>query len=433
MKKYYDLIVSLIKSNRRYPGCEDILEDIVNDVYAHAEVVMDTVTNKSVIESYLSKIVTTSMITVPKRLGVSSIKKKTVSVQEIVTSESALHEELPSEFSETADNNVSDSYEDPLQPETDEISFELDEGEVQPLNEIDEDSYYEENSIEENSDEPVEEIKEEVFDNNISEDNLDDVDNESEYGSDNTDEMLDFNDTVENSEDDLQVDNDEIVPDVDKTLVDKMINGVTIEENIPDEVSDIEDDIDDTDYVQEEVLVEENSDNNLQSELSIDDDNQENTILESDIEQESELNLDLDEDDVTPLEEFNIAEGEVSSLEQYETEDENIEVDEVESDEQNTEGIEIPDNEKVYDKSSGYKLPSYDSFVFAPQSENIDYSEIIPEIDELSSKYPEMKVLDVFRLKYREKSSIDDIAAKLGLSEEDVLKTLNELMYIVKE
>ena len=49
MRKYYDLIVSMIKSHRKFIGCEDILENIIDDVYNHAEVVLNTVENESVV------------------------------------------------------------------------------------------------------------------------------------------------------------------------------------------------------------------------------------------------------------------------------------------------------------------------------------------------------------------------------------------------
>ncbi len=65
-KKYYDIIVSLIKQNDKYSGCEPILDDIVQDVYDHSKVVLGSVTNEDVIAAYLNKVVATSLITVPK-------------------------------------------------------------------------------------------------------------------------------------------------------------------------------------------------------------------------------------------------------------------------------------------------------------------------------------------------------------------------------
>ncbi|MBR6127787.1 hypothetical protein IKQ21_08900 [bacterium] len=68
--KYYGTIEKLVKQHRKYPEYEAILDEIIDDVYAHSEVIINSVTNESVIEAYLQKVIATSMITVPKKLGV---------------------------------------------------------------------------------------------------------------------------------------------------------------------------------------------------------------------------------------------------------------------------------------------------------------------------------------------------------------------------
>ena len=67
--KYYDLIVELIKENQKFPGHEDILDAIAEDVYNHAKVVLNSVTNEDVISAYLEKVISTSIITVSKKLN----------------------------------------------------------------------------------------------------------------------------------------------------------------------------------------------------------------------------------------------------------------------------------------------------------------------------------------------------------------------------
>ena len=74
-KKYYDLIISLIKKHRKYPGLEAILDDIANDVYEHSKVVIGTVTNEEIIESYFNKVISTSIITVPKKMNFNTITR----------------------------------------------------------------------------------------------------------------------------------------------------------------------------------------------------------------------------------------------------------------------------------------------------------------------------------------------------------------------
>ena len=74
--KYYNLIISLIEQHRKYPGCESILEDIANDVYEHAKIVINSVSNEDVIIAYLNKVVSTSIVTVPRKLNINAKKKQ---------------------------------------------------------------------------------------------------------------------------------------------------------------------------------------------------------------------------------------------------------------------------------------------------------------------------------------------------------------------
>ena len=67
--KYYSIIENLVTQHKKYPGNEAILEDIIDDVYSHSEVIINSITNESVIESYLAKVVLTSIITVPKKMN----------------------------------------------------------------------------------------------------------------------------------------------------------------------------------------------------------------------------------------------------------------------------------------------------------------------------------------------------------------------------
>ena len=70
--KYYDLVVELVKKHRKFSSVEDILDDIVTDVLERAKVVMSNITNQDVVETYLTKIVAISMITVPKKMDIST-------------------------------------------------------------------------------------------------------------------------------------------------------------------------------------------------------------------------------------------------------------------------------------------------------------------------------------------------------------------------
>ena len=89
--KHYHLIESIVKEHKKYPGLEAYLDDIIDDVYSHSEVIMNTVTNENVIRAYLEKVVSTSIITVPKKQGNTASQINTPSQN---VSRPTEHEEL---------------------------------------------------------------------------------------------------------------------------------------------------------------------------------------------------------------------------------------------------------------------------------------------------------------------------------------------------
>jgi hypothetical protein len=374
MEKYYDLIVSLIKSNRRYPGCEDILDSIFDDVYAHANVVLNTVSNESVVTSYLTKIVTTSMITVPKRLGVVHKKQETIEfpeteMQEIIPSEETV--DVQETSLETEAETELDPVEDTLEllGEEDNIEESLDE-----INQYDED----EEIVEENEEQP--EVEADEF--------------------------------IEEEEEEEE---EEIAPVVDKTLVDRMINGVPQEENIS-EIEKFEEEEEEEETGEISDITEDTIEENL---LTTED------AEELPLELAEEADLEPVIEEAASLEDFDIDEAAESPNEEiYESDEEEIS-EPVESEE------EVIDEDNAVD--SEYECPSFKDLAFTPNKEDIDFSEILPEIDALDSKHPDLNILEIFNLKYKQRMSINDIAKDLNIEETDILKALNELMYLVKE
>jgi len=67
--EYYEIIKNIVKNHRKYYGYEAILEDIIDDIYKHAQSVINTIKNEEVVISYLQKLAAVSIITVPKRLN----------------------------------------------------------------------------------------------------------------------------------------------------------------------------------------------------------------------------------------------------------------------------------------------------------------------------------------------------------------------------
>ena len=377
MEKYHDLIVSLIKAHRKYPGCEPILEDIVADVYAHAEVVLNTVTNESVINSYLNKIISTSMVTVPKRLGIKSVTSAKVIESVIKNAEDLVQEDKTDEI---------------ILPDTPDIISESNE-EASDEDFLNEEEADEELTFELQRDEATSEA-EGVFD--TTEDSsieiCEDVDDNEDEITEASEEIT-SNDTEESFE---EIHEEVQESDVDKSLVDKMINGVTKPEELIEEAVDVS---------ETEVSLFSEEDNEPVLEDTV--------LAEPEITEDEGLNIDfgadISEDDLNDLESFAAGENSPSNDTGEQTQ------------KQETDGE--------------YSVPSYKCFEFAHTKEDIDvdFDDIIPKLKELQNKYTDNDVSEILRLKYSEKLSVDDIASKLNITDEVILDILKELMYIVKE
>ena len=57
--KYYGIIENIVKKHSKFPGNESLLEEIIDDVYTHSEVIINSINNESVINAYLEKVVST--------------------------------------------------------------------------------------------------------------------------------------------------------------------------------------------------------------------------------------------------------------------------------------------------------------------------------------------------------------------------------------
>ena len=80
-----------------------------------------------------------------------------------------------------------------------------------------------------------------------------------------------------------------------------------------------------------------------------------------------------------------------------------------------------------------FKPMDYSVFDFTPQENNeeVDVDEIKANIEELDSKHPELNILKVYDLKYKNKNSVSEIATQLSMNEEQVVEALNEIIAVV--
>ena len=537
--KYYGIIENLVKKHKKFPGLESILEDIIDDVYSHSEVIIKTVTNEDVINAYLEKVVSTSIITVPKKMNFhpeikhrsfirehNTIKvdqkliDKMINAPEIIKpiepvaeevkqEEISVEEEHPQIIQEPIiDDSVNiDTIDLEMQPEpykTQEVaSLDFEQAETEEAeeavttnspsnvqnidNSIDLGNFTEtipddlsinfaddNNDINELADEPIsldtEEISEaplaieepEPFKSDeviepaeiILPETLEAEQNEvldlSEDASieefkeglevkateeDITESSTDFTDLVENTENEEDLASFDFSNEIEETNDEEnhtelenldQNSELTASSDIQDDITEIlttdenPDDLEVFGTSQEELALPEEEEEELNPVISDSDD----LIDSGNLNEDFALNPVEDE-----LEEFMpeasgeldlLQGGDISSLEELEPEPlfEPEELTEVSPEEPQT-----------------FATTDYSEFDFTPENNepdnNIDIELVAKDLQELANKNPDLNILEIYNMKYKENAQISQIAAKLDLSENKVIDALNEIIAVI--
>ena len=536
--KYYGIIENLVKKHKKFPGLESILEDIIDDVYSHSEVIIKTVTNEDVINAYLEKVVSTSIITVPKKMNFHpEIKHKsfirehnTIKVdqklidkminapeiikpiepvtEEVKQEEISVEEEHPQIIQEPiTDGSVNiDTIELDMQPEpykTQEVaSLDFEQAETEEAeetvttnlssdvqnidNSIDLGNFTEtipddlsinfaddNNDINELADEPIsldtEEISEaplaieepepfksdediepaeiilpetleaeqnEVLD--LSEDaSIEEFNEGLEVEApeeDITESSTDFTDLVENTENEEDLASFDFSNEIEETNDEE---NHTELENL-DQNSELTASSDIQDDITEMVTTDENSDDlevfgTSQEELDLQEEEEElNPVISdsADLIDSENLNEDFALNPVEDeLEEFMpeasgeldlLQDGDISSLEEFEPEP-LFEPEEL--------------TEVSPDKPQTFATTDYSKFDFTPENNDpdntIDIELVTKDLQELANKNPDLNILEIYNMKYKENAQIAEIATKLDLSENKVIEALNEIIAVI--
>ncbi|MBQ7763965.1 hypothetical protein IJ384_01210 [bacterium] len=490
-KKYYDLIISLIKEHKKYSGYEPILEDIANDVYEHSKVIFGTISNEDVIKAYLNKTISISIVTVPKRLNFSNKNRvrdirtititppQVVRVEQVQTvSESVVQTIAKTSVPEPTEVNVSEFFAIENSPTEENALIDYKQNDVVVTEEpvtfevetVDtQDVLFEQNVIEDKD-----EILEEAFITEVEElsfENSEEDKDEAVIESIEESTIEEISIPEENSIIDLVEQNDVQIEEiyeekeVNKTFVDMMINGVPTETPVEEELESSEEIIE-VGQVYEELESFDIEDNVEDEFLSIDDSSEDNLSLESEsfdvdnsdliaeenvaeedegieLEKNSNMNLEQvddfkEQDEAEDIEELDTY-GEIEEfveLEENLDAEASLELDNsddfVISDVDSEETEEIIQEELVVQEYS-YNTPSYDYFDYTPIKTNYDTEEIYAELVDLDNKHPERKIMQICDLKYNHKMSISEIAEKLNFTKDDVISILSEIVNIVKE
>ena len=463
--KYYGVIEDLVKQNRKYQGLEPILDDIIDDVYSHSEVIINSINNDSVIQSYLAKVVSTSVITVPKRLGFQpEVQRKTVDAQQVL--ENVVHKQEKAVNTVLVDKMINNiAFDDKEEEPSLEESLSLEELEVSELQTP-------ETTIETAS-ETVNENKDLLISN----------DDKLEIETPN----IDTQDEISVSDNELNVligENDNEISDIDAQT--EIVNETT-ESTEPETIKESEQvslELNDLDEISEEEETQHDKTDEIQTSEGVDsielepvlaDDStleiSDEPLLQNDeIEIHEEETLELHQDDSTnfnslDIEDLNPVEENSDTFETKDLEilnsddtsdvtldiqdDDNIELLETSTADDSpldvisnnglnqiadviTTTLEYPGN--TSSENTDFKPTDYSVFSYSTDKykDDIDAEEIVNEIKDLASKHPELNIIDVYNLKFKDKLTIPQVASELNMSEDNVIDALNELVAIVQ-
>ena len=463
--KYYGVIEDLVKQNRKYQGLEPILDDIIDDVYSHSEVIINSINNDSVIQSYLAKVVSTSVITVPKRLGFQpEVQRKTVDAQQVL--ENVVHKQEKSVNTVLVDKMINNiAFDDKEEPPLEE-SLSLEELEVS-------EPQTPETTLETAS-ETVNENKDLLISND---------DDKLEIEA----PKIDAQDEVSVSDNELNIligENDNEISDVDAQT--EIVNETT-ESTEPETIQESEQvslELNDLDEISEEEETQHDKTDEIQTSEEVDsielepvlaDDStleiSDEPLLENDeIEIHEEETLELQQDDSTnfnslDIEDLNPVEEDSDTFETKDLEilnsndtsdvtldiqeDDDIELLETSTADDSpldiisdnglnqiadviTTTLEYPGN--TSSENTDFKPTDYSVFSYSTDKykDDIDAEEIVNEIRDLASKHPELNIINVYNLKFKDKLTIPQVASELNMSEDNVIEALNELVAIVQ-
>ena len=385
--KYYGVIEKLVKEHKKFAGNEEFLEDIIDDVYSHSEVVINSIANNSVVDAYLAKVVGTSIITVPKRLGKrnETVQKEPEPIQEIFNKNN-VNTELVDKMINSAPKAVEEIGD--ITPTNDEVVELLEQNEdVSCIEEFDiQTEEPEENEIS-NSDVMELELPEEESD------------------------VAEINDAGDELEEDFQD------------------NLIDLQENI-DSVDDVVDEIEDRQHDDLIDLEENTAENSVEEAEYIDE--IENEVSPEVLETAEEL------EPVKEILDESLDYSEIVSETTDDTEDLLVPVEldetsdllevETPSDINFDDTVDLQSDEQNEFKPTDYSVFNYNP---AENSEEIDEEEIANSIYDLERRKPDLNILKIYNLKYKENNSISEIASKLNMDEDEVKEAVSELISIV--
>ncbi len=407
--KYYDLIEQLIRKHKKFSGLEAILDDIIDDVYSHSEVILKTVNNESVINAYLEKVVSTSIITVPKRMDFhSEVHHAEIKIESIMPKAAP---KVDNSLVEMMLNGSSATIAD-VQSNT----FETVEEVMAPL-EISEDLG--------SFSEPTEDDAN--FADEILTETIESSDENSTIDLGNNTDMTEEVDVIDEN-DNIEVIDEDSVKDIQQDSIDTIDLDIDVEPEFPEQLLEAEEII--TSQNDDSLTIDNDTEQNTELTLE-DNDNSENVtgIYESEPELLSEELIDNEVVSDENSDELLAESDDELLINDDDTEQKEVHYTELETD------LELfgEEAENTEEPEPHFVPTDYSVFCFNPQNEEsgIDTETITKDLTELSDKYPDLSILDIYNLKYKENLSVSEVAKNLNISENKVIEALNEIIAVI--
>lgn len=393
--KYYSIIEKIVVNHKKYPGLETIKDDIINDVYSHSEVIINSVNNEDVINAYLSKVVSTSIITVPRKMNFHvEIAHKEISIEPKNTERTKYVDNMINGVVSNSTEKEQDIVETNKDTEADEIITE---------------NLYEDTTGEtlvENNDRAI--FEEEAIENIKNETSLDEIEDIEILQQNNIEEINEVELASQDSFEESSISEIELTePESEQEILQNNIdnNQILIESDVQDSLT--------------ETLSDDLTTGNIQpiNELDINDgENDDLSIMQT----EENISSDNQED--------------ITSLDLEETDLQTMDLDiltpEIDANELS---IENSSQENIDDIESTVQNTDYSLFAYNPENidQNISTQGLDSAIEKLNEQFPNLNIIEVYNLKYKNNDSVSEIALKLKMEESAVVDALNELISII--
>ena len=445
--KYYSIIENIVKNHKKYNGYDAIIDDIIDDVFKHSKTVMNSVKDEDVIISYLQKLVAVSIITVPKRLNFHNELKQTTLIKKE-------EENNVSQFVNTNTQYQTDGIKTDTPPlaqkeNTQKANVDFVD---KMINSIDTASVLDNDSAVSKFDTENQSFFDELQESDIvgAEQNLHEDTSDTVLSGDER-EILELNlenaiieesaepETVDSFTDDEPVsfESDDLTTEeqpeelaiVDSFTDDEPVSfesdDLTTEEQ-PEELAIVDSFTDDepVSFESDDLLAEDTVDIQLQE----DDNNQELNLLSDENNDNSSIDiLSLDNDNNPQIQEFEDIQ-EINALDEDDSFKNNLDYDDNIT-------IGLADDNSVAKEESEpeYALVDYSPFSYIPEIKDIDadLQNIESKLIDLNRQKPELNILKIFDLRYKQNLPINKIAVDLNIQKQTVLQAIDEIVELI--